>query len=1192
MKKSLLSIVVLMFSIVAFAVDGNHYNYVPKSPEAAAFDRVPDIPVSNYTGSMSFSIPIYTLECGDITLPITLDYQGNAIPVRQEATWVGLNWLLNAGGAVVTRIGGNSDYDGGAKYKEDWNNLTRNLRFYQFHVDGGEFYNMSYKINGAHPDWCGDYGKTWFTQVYGEDGPERNSHGDLAFNLYREIFNNDSGETPTFHASFLGNSITFVWDKLRREFFITGRKQNFRIEGTPTNVTIIDGKGIAYTFATVEFASIDGSDVDMSRINKDATLYLSYIKSPSGHVINFKYVDGGEIKPVYSVNEVLYDRNFPTSLENYTGMLKHELNSKWLYIRRLSHYYTIRSKRLSEISTDQGTKIRFNVSSSPRLDLNGTSYALDNIMVSQTSPNGENVVKRIRFGLGYFGKNTVGGNTVYELFRDTNNQDAYTRWFGTADFMYSRLRLDSVWEENPQSKRETINKYKFAYHDGLPCKASAAVDYWGYFNGAENLKGTYHVLIPRSWDEKSDAAVYDAKFREGFVGADRRPNANYVAAGMLRTITYPTGGRGNIQYEPNSFTNYLYFDSENNTTRKSFGSVRIYRANQPGYSQDGSSREGDSLFSIKYPGKYTVQVSYYKSNLYKKAYWRELMGHPLLVYQIESVKENNGGEHEQVTECTAVSLSAADTLKENSVQIMKDIQLKQGKCKLEIWGALNKENARDAFYEICASIDKVEEPFETKGAGVRVKEISMEESSGTVLRKNFEYVNSDNSPSGVLMSPQIFAREKMLLHQTNEAYIDANGAAGSIPAPRQIQYWQVSSDCLSPNPAIVGYGRVAVKNSGNNVNVGEHVYNYWNQQWGLIDYMKFCKRIEDPRNGLVTSEEIYDTSRNLVRLVENSYKFTCVDSRWLSVVIDNIYRGPNAIVGIVNPYCDALQTGCMQIYLYPSAQFSMLSSSSKLTEYSGGIRQIAQRDVLYNQTNGLDSVVINTQSERGDKLLEETLYPSDVVSQSINQTLSDKHINEVPVENLSSITNEEGTHVAADTRYEYSSSGSVSAEYQWKSNVNVERGNFLTLKDSYGFSSFDKTAILAYNNGNKPRMVQENGGDIVVYLWGYSNQYPIAVVRGADFSSVSALLGGSSAIDNLESAMCPTLDDMALYERLCSLKGCEVTTYSYSPLVGMITMVTPNGERTSYTYDAFCRLSSVLDHEGIVSSAIKYNFKR
>lgn len=37
----------------------SRYNYTPKSPEAAAFDRVPDIPASNYTGSMSFSIPIY-----------------------------------------------------------------------------------------------------------------------------------------------------------------------------------------------------------------------------------------------------------------------------------------------------------------------------------------------------------------------------------------------------------------------------------------------------------------------------------------------------------------------------------------------------------------------------------------------------------------------------------------------------------------------------------------------------------------------------------------------------------------------------------------------------------------------------------------------------------------------------------------------------------------------------------------------------------------------------------------------------------------------------------------------------------------------------------------------------------------------------------------------------------------------------
>lgn len=129
----------------ASATDGNHYNYAPKSPKAAAFDRVPDIPVSSYTGALSLSIPIYTVTCGDIVLPISLDYQGTAIPVRQEATWVGLNWLLNAGGAVITRIGGNSLYDGGVYYKEDWEILSKRLSFRQFHIDGGEFLSLHIK---------------------------------------------------------------------------------------------------------------------------------------------------------------------------------------------------------------------------------------------------------------------------------------------------------------------------------------------------------------------------------------------------------------------------------------------------------------------------------------------------------------------------------------------------------------------------------------------------------------------------------------------------------------------------------------------------------------------------------------------------------------------------------------------------------------------------------------------------------------------------------------------------------------------------------------------------------------------------------------------------------------------------------------------------------------------------------------
>ena len=91
------------------AADGNHRDYSPKTPEAWSFQQLSDIPVGNYTGTLDFSIPLYTVESGDIKVPVTLDYLGSAIRVDQEATWVGLNWVLNAGGAITTRLSNSYD---------------------------------------------------------------------------------------------------------------------------------------------------------------------------------------------------------------------------------------------------------------------------------------------------------------------------------------------------------------------------------------------------------------------------------------------------------------------------------------------------------------------------------------------------------------------------------------------------------------------------------------------------------------------------------------------------------------------------------------------------------------------------------------------------------------------------------------------------------------------------------------------------------------------------------------------------------------------------------------------------------------------------------------------------------------------------------------------------------------------------
>lgn len=81
-KKGVFPFLSFLIVVTAFAQNDGHLNYSPKTPEAAAFEQVAEIPVGNYTGTANISIPLYTIECGDLKVPISLDYLGTAIRVN------------------------------------------------------------------------------------------------------------------------------------------------------------------------------------------------------------------------------------------------------------------------------------------------------------------------------------------------------------------------------------------------------------------------------------------------------------------------------------------------------------------------------------------------------------------------------------------------------------------------------------------------------------------------------------------------------------------------------------------------------------------------------------------------------------------------------------------------------------------------------------------------------------------------------------------------------------------------------------------------------------------------------------------------------------------------------------------------------------------------------------------------------
>lgn len=82
---------------------------VPPSPEVASFLRYGDYPVSYSTGIPDITFPIYTIKTRELSLPISLSYLSGGIKVTDEASWTGLGWVLNAGGAINCSIQGLPD---------------------------------------------------------------------------------------------------------------------------------------------------------------------------------------------------------------------------------------------------------------------------------------------------------------------------------------------------------------------------------------------------------------------------------------------------------------------------------------------------------------------------------------------------------------------------------------------------------------------------------------------------------------------------------------------------------------------------------------------------------------------------------------------------------------------------------------------------------------------------------------------------------------------------------------------------------------------------------------------------------------------------------------------------------------------------------------------------------------------------
>jgi hypothetical protein len=80
------------------------HDVVVPPPNVASLGKFTEIPVDMANGIPSITIPIYTIQQGPLSVPISLDYHASGIRVAETASWVGTGWTLKSGGMVSRTV--------------------------------------------------------------------------------------------------------------------------------------------------------------------------------------------------------------------------------------------------------------------------------------------------------------------------------------------------------------------------------------------------------------------------------------------------------------------------------------------------------------------------------------------------------------------------------------------------------------------------------------------------------------------------------------------------------------------------------------------------------------------------------------------------------------------------------------------------------------------------------------------------------------------------------------------------------------------------------------------------------------------------------------------------------------------------------------------------------------------------------
>lgn len=1131
----LLYLITLFTNSVFAQVTKDIPNYFPVSPNAASFAKQGLFPVDYSTGKISIGIPLYAIKNKGLTVPIDISYNSAGIQLDELASWVGLGWNLNAGGAVVRNVKGIPDNG----------NAIPNIANSPFTAAG---YNFLY--NQFNPYWTGG----------GSDS------------AYDEFIVNAPGLSGTFY--FVNNQAVFK--DLQNTIVRTSSVSNKLLINTLT-LEIIKDDGTTYRFGQ----SLDGynaneiihNNSDIYKPDYVSSWYLTEIipansKSPNDK-ISFKYklLDNTTDYAIIT-GEQLVDNNLTSS---YPPALKSIVPD----ITRSNKQF------LTSINFNNGI-VEFS-STQDRQDLI-EDYKLDKISVFSLKGTAKTLVQEYGFAYDYYsryGGFTTGYNIPSNYYSDKNTKGR-TKSLKLIQITNNLLGVS----------------HKFEYEGTqLPERGTTKKDYWGYINAnTGNLSPP--TIIRRQSEFAAQNLIYtvgngnrssdENLMKSGILQKITYPEGGYSifeyeANKYTENVTTPTivsrsasvvayGSGCNSNYGPN--TKSTTFTPVNYVSGSGKLNISFMAATQE---SGGTTNVKYDSETFQRPLPFTAGGSFEYSREFGSS------THSLYAAEYRSGQISAYG-------CPLTSITAS--WKENSGSVTTPTVKLIGGLRIV---SIKSYDGKDLINPSFTKLFQYEEPnvIVREGNGSFVRGVFAQNAKSDVLPIFSTSSIFDNNNGG---SPAI-TYGKVTEFDFNTSTSQNNGKTEyffqNIPSQRIFDISAASLPTVFKSPS---FNPNATDGSGNMVpNITLPLsfladFNFYkNDQWNRGSLLK---------TNIYKAGTTANTYK-IIRSIVNQYAILAQSTLPYNIVFNNfpsqVFPGDN--LGSFNlPYNQSNDFHSGQFYyaVGQTSQGKKQITSTIETDYDVNEIPTNQKTTTYAYENPAHYQVtkIETTNSKNETLRTQLSYPQDLVSTGQTtemQKLVTQNKIDKPIKTETFVNNVQTSE--SMTKYEESAStgNTLLPKEIHSSKGTVETFPFSAANRKINFNLYDSDLIngVSVGNGNILEYSLENGIPVSI-IWGYNRTQPIAKIENATFSQVSSYVANLQNISNTgtEASLIVALNGLR-----ASLPDAMISTYTYIPLLGVSTITDPKGDMITYTYDAASRLQFVKDAQGNLLSENQYHYK-